>query len=348
MIRDCARRGSETVKQLLTFARGTESRQGPVQPRHLVKEIVRLLQQTFPKNIQIYTDYAQDPATVLADPSQIHQVLMNLCLNARDAMPDGGVMFIAIENQTLDETSRGLHPKARPIPYVVFKVADSGQGIPPEILDRIFDPFYTTKPLGKGTGLGLATVLGIVESHAGFVLVESPPGAGTTFQVYIPASASSEKNGEPTGDSVIPRGQGELVLIVDDEEAILRMVDNVLRRAGYLGLTSSRASEAVHLYERNHDRIRAVIADIMMPFADGRQLITMLCEQNPELPIIAMSGLATEEFQRETMKRGARFFLSKPFNAEQLLSVLGAALKRPLERTERVRQLLARDEFVPL
>jgi len=320
-------RGRETVKQLLTFARGGESQQGPVQPRHLVKEIVRLLRQTFPKNIQIYTDCAQEPATVLADPSQLHQVLMNLCVNARDAMPDGGVLFLTLENKTFDDHSVNIHPNARPVPYVVFKVSDSGTGISPEVLDRIFDPFFTTKPQGKGTGLGLATVLGIVESHRGFVLVESELGVGTTFQCFIPASASPDLVGDPKNAAAIARGHGELMLVVDDESAILRMVENVLRRGGYQTLTSSRSSEAVHLFERNHDRIRVVITDIMMPFADGRQLLTLLCEQSPNLPIIAMSGLATDEFQRETLRRGARAFLSKPFNAEELLTIVGNVLQ---------------------
>jgi PAS domain S-box-containing protein len=327
MILDSAHRGSETVKQLLTFARGTGSQQGPVQPRHLVKEIVRLLQQTFPKNIQIYTDYAQDPATVLADPSQIHQVMMNLCVNARDAMPEGEVLFITIENKTLDPSSVNIHPKARPIAYVVFKVSDSGTGIAPEILDRIFDPFFTTKLMGQGTGLGLATVLGIVDNHGGFVLVESQPGAGTTFQVYIPACAPAESAGGTREPSNVPPGHGELVLIVDDEPAILRLAENVLRRGGFLALTSSNASEAMQLYERNHDRIRAVLTDVMMPFADGRQLITLLFKEDPQLPIIAMSGLGTEEFQRETALLGARAFLCKPFSAEQLLSVLSKAIE---------------------
>jgi PAS domain S-box-containing protein len=327
MMQESARRGTETVKQILTFARGTESQRGPVQPRHLIKEIVRLLQQTLPKNIQLYIDCAQEPATVLADPSQLHQVLMNLCVNARDAMPDGGVLFITAENKTLDASSVNIHPKARPVPYVVFKVSDNGIGIPAEILDRIFDPFFTTKPHGKGTGLGLATVLGIVESHSGFVLVESQPGQGATFQVYLPASAPTETDAQRTKSSDITCAHGELVLIVDDEPAILRMTENVLRHGGYLALTSSNASEAVDLYKQNRDRIQAVITDIMMPFTDGRQLITLLKGQNPKLPIIAMSGLATRESKRETLARGACAFLSKPFTADQLLGVLNKAIK---------------------
>jgi len=322
MMQESACRGSEIVKQLLTFARGAEAKQGPVQPRHLVREIVRLIRETFPKNLQIYTDYAQEPGTVLADPSQLHQVLMNLCVNARDAMPDGGVLLITLENLTLDASCVTLHPKARPIPYVVFKVADSGIGIPPEILDRIFDPFFTTKPQGKGTGLGLATVLGIVQSHEGFVLVDSQPGQGTIFRVHIPAAATAEVSAEKPKDIESFNGHGETILLVDDEPAILRMAENVLRRAGYETLACTHTSEAVHLYERNYDRIRAVVTDIMMPFADGRQLITLLYENNPQLPIIAMSGMMSEEFQRETMTRGACAFLAKPFDAEELLSVL--------------------------
>lgn len=327
MMKESARRGADTVKQLLTFARGAESRRGPVQPRHLLKEIARLLQQTFPKNIQIYTDYAEQPATVLADPSQLHQVLMNLCVNARDAMPEGGVLFLTLENKTLDETGAKIHPKARPIPYVVFKVSDSGTGIPPEILDRIFDPFFTTKPQGKGTGLGLATVLGIAESHGGFVLVESKPGQGTTFQVFLPASAVANGTEPAAGPLLAARGRGELVLVVDDEPAVLRMAEGVLRRGGYETLAATSASQALSLFEKHHDQIRVVLTDIMMPFGDGRQLIAMLYDQDAKLPIIAMSGHATGDFQRETLKRGARTFFSKPFTAEQLLAAIADALK---------------------
>ncbi len=328
MMKDSARRGRDTVKQLLTFARGTETQKGPVQPRHLLKEIARLLQQTFPKNIQIYTDYTGEPATVLADPSQLHQVLMNLCVNARDAMPEGGVLFLTLENRTLDADTANIHPKARPTMYVVFKVSDSGTGIPPEVVDRIFDPFFTTKPQGKGTGLGLATVLGIVENHGGFVTVESVPSHGTTFQVFLPAGAATDAVGAVAETAALPRGRGELILAVDDEEAILRMVEGVLQRAGYTTLTATSASEALHLYEKHHERIRVVLTDIMMPFGDGRQLITMLYGQNPALPIIAMSGLATSEFQRETLKRGAQAFVAKPFSAEQLIETLGQLLRR--------------------
>lgn len=330
MMRESAQRGKETVHQLLTFARGAESQKGAVQPRHMLKEIARLLQQTFPKNIQIYTDYSDQLATVLADPSQLHQVLMNLCVNARDAMPEGGVLFLTAENQTLDQTTAAMqHPKARPTAYVVFKVTDSGTGIPPEILDRIFDPFFTTKPHGKGTGLGLATVLGIVENHGGFVLVESKPGHGATFSAYLPACATTEREAAAAPQVPIPRGRGEVVLVVDDEPALLRLTESVLRRGGYEVLTSARASEAIVLFERHSDRIRVVLTDIMMPFGDGRQLITLLFAQDPSLPIVAMSGLATKDFRSETLKRGARAFLAKPFNSEQLLTVLSEVLRPP-------------------
>jgi PAS domain S-box-containing protein len=328
MMEESARRGTDTVRQLLTFARGSDSPRGPVQPRHLLKEVARLLQTTFPKNIQVYTDFAGQPATVLADPSQLHQVLMNLCVNARDAMPEGGVLFLTVENTRLEEAQARLHPKAHVGEYVVIKVADSGTGIPPEILDRIFDPFFTTKPQGKGTGLGLATVLGIVESHGGFVLVESAPEKGSVFQVYLPAGSPAEGAGARAQRVGTPRGQGEVILIVDDEPAILHLAGEIVRRGGYTPLTADSASEVVHLYERNYDRIRAVLTDIMMPFGDGRQLITMLYEQNPCLPIVAMSGLATKDFQQETLKRGASAFLAKPFTGEDLLNVLGEVLQK--------------------
>jgi hypothetical protein len=327
MMKESARRGSEIVKQLLTFARGSDGVKGPIQPRHLLKEITRLLQQTFPKNIQIYSDFAGQSATVLMDPSQIHQLLMNLCVNARDAMPEGGVLSLQLGNVTLDENTAKPHPKARPISYVVFKITDSGTGIPPAVLDRIFDPFYTTKPQGKGTGLGLSTVLGIAEQHDGFVLVESQMGEGTTFQVFIPASGPVVETAGDEKPPVVPGGHGEWVLVVDDERAIARLIQSVLLKAGYQTMSASNASEAIHLYEQNHHRIQAVITDVMMPFGDGRQLIVMLYEQDPKLPIIAMSGLSSPEFQQDLKRRGAGKFLSKPFTADELLESLAEALK---------------------
>ena len=326
MMKESAQRGSDTVKQLLTFARGADSPKGPVQPRHLLKEITRLIQRTFPKNIQIYSDFTGQPSIVLADPSQLHQVLMNLCVNARDAMPEGGMLFLRMENITLDASTVRMHPKARPIPYVVFTISDSGTGIPPDVIERIFDPFFTTKAQGKGTGLGLSTVLGIVENHDGIVKVESQVGKGTTFQVFIPASTSTSQNVAASEKIVIPPGRGECVLVVDDEPALLSMAQSILRKGGYTTLSAAKASEAVHIYERNHDRIKAVLTDVMMPFGDGRQLITLLYEQDPQLPIIAMSGMSSTEFQQDLKKRGACKFLTKPFSAEELLADLAQAL----------------------
>ncbi|MBL9136912.1 MAG: response regulator [Verrucomicrobiales bacterium] len=327
MIKESARRGVDTVRQLLTFSRGgTESHRGPVNSGHLVEEIVRLLRQTLPKSIQIHAEVMDDSATVFADPSQVHQVLLNLCVNARDAMPEGGLLCLRVAEETFGENGVRLHPKARPIRYVVFSVSDSGTGIPPEILDRIFDPFFTTKPHGQGTGLGLATVLGIVESHGGFVLVESVPGSGTTFRVYLPAAKETGPSAPgakavPVPESA-PRGQGELVLIVDDEPAILQLAAGVLRHGGYRSLTTSRSSEALRLMETHGAEIRAVLTDMMMPFGDGRQLIAMLADRFPDLPILAMSGLPVAEVKRQALGSGASGFLGKPFDAEQLLRVM--------------------------
>jgi PAS domain S-box-containing protein len=331
MMHESALRGKDTVRQLLTFSRGAASQKGPVQLRHLLKEVVRLLQQTFPKNIQIYSDWSGTPFTVLADPSQLHQILMNLCVNARDAMPNGGVLSLTLENQELDASSSKLHPRARPGRYAVVKVADSGVGIAPEVMERIFDPFFTTKPRGQGTGLGLATTLGIVENHGGFVSVESTVGSGSTFTVYLPAAGIENASLSIALPQDLPRGDGELILVVDDEVAILRVAEAVLARCGYAPISASSAAEATDLFRKNKEKIKLVLTDVMMPFGDGRELISTLREIDPDVRVIAMSGHGTPDTKSALERSGARAFLSKPFTAQDLQKVLGEILRNPME-----------------
>ena len=231
-----------------------------------------------------------------------------------------------VEKETLAEGALALHPKARAIRYVVLSISDCGSGIPQEVMDRMFDPFYTTKAVGHGTGLGLSTVLGIVEGHGGFILVESTVGKGTTFRAYLPALEGSESVSTGAGPSAVPKGKGELILVVDDESAILQVARDVLSRGGYAVLTATNSSEALGLVEKHRGELKAVITDIMMPFGDGRALIAVLRAQLPKLTVIAMSGLSSEEFQAETLARGANGFLRKPFVAADMLETLGRLL----------------------
>lgn len=331
MMHESALRGKDTVRQLLTFSRGAASQKGPVQLRHLLKEVVRLLQQTFPKNIQIYSDWSGTPFTVLADPSQLHQVLMNLCVNARDAMPNGGVLSLSLENQELDASSAALYPRARPGRYAVLRVADSGTGIAPEVMERIFDPFFTTKPRGQGTGLGLATTLGIVENHGGFVSVDSTVGSGSTFTVYLPAVGVESDSPSPPLPQDLPRGDGELILVVDDEAAILRVAEAVLARCGYAPMAASSAAEATDLFRKHKEKVKLVLTDVMMPFGDGRELLSTLREIDPDVRVIAMSGHGTPDTKSALERSGARAFLSKPFTAQDLQKVVGEILRNSAE-----------------
>jgi PAS domain S-box-containing protein len=326
MMRESARRGSDTVRQLLTFGRGTDTQKGPVQPRHLLKEIERLVRRTFPKNVQIYADYAGAPWPVIADPSQLHQVLVNLCVNARDAMPGGGLLFIGLENCELDEIGARVHPAATPGRYVVIRVSDSGTGMANDVREHIFDPFFTTKPPGSGTGLGLATVLGIVSSHDGFVLVESEVGRGSTFKIYLPAAAGSAVSADSRPTASLPAGTGELVLVVDDESTVRLMTEALLRRHGYRVIAASSPSEALELLSSAELDVRVVLTDIMMPGGDGLDLIRKVVARRPAPAVVAMSGLATVSSKAEALKLGARGLIGKPFSAEQLLLVLRSAL----------------------
>src|SRR5262249_46844327 len=209
ILESSAKRGADMVKQVLTFARGVDGERVLLQTRHLIKEVTKIMGETFPKTIQVKSNVSEKLWTIMGDATQLHQVLLNLAVNARDAMPDGGTITVTAENTSLEQIPEQKNFDAKPGFYVVIKVSDSGTGIPPEVIDKIFEPFFTTKEMGKGTGLGLSTVLGIVKSHGGFVQVETEINKGTTFLVYLPASEAAQNQTVDTDPKQMPSGHGE-------------------------------------------------------------------------------------------------------------------------------------------
>ena len=324
-----AQRGTALVKQILTFARGLEGECGSVQIRHLILEIQQIIQETFPKKIELDINVPKNLWTVKGDANQLHQVLMNLVVNARDAMPQGGKLTITGENVTVNNDYARLHLDASKGSYVLITVTDNGTGIPSEIVKRIFEPFFTTKKIGRGTGLGLSTVISIVKSHGGFVNVANVASnsklfpRGSQFQVFLPASeklAIIEKMKE------LPLGNGELILVVDDEPSIREVAKATLETYNYRVLTARDGIEALTLYARNLNEIDIVLIDIIMPLMDGQTAIRNLKKINPEVKIIAVSGLVSncELITELGNKFGA--FLAKPYTTEKLLTTLCSQL----------------------
>ncbi len=319
------KRGTELVGQVLSFARGglegdrTDfSLRKTVQIRHLLKEIQYIIAETFPKSIQLYTDIKPDLWKICGDTTQLHQVLMNLVVNARDAMPNGGRLKISAENRVIDKDYAQIDIEAKPGCYIVISVKDTGTGIPPEIIERIFEPFFTTKEVGKGTGLGLSTVIGIVKSHDGFVNVDSELG-GTSFQVYLPAAEGNTD--QQVEELELPKGNGELILVVDDESAIRETTKTILETYNYQVLTAGDGVEALTLYAQYHQEISVVLVDMMMPLMDGSITIYSLHKINPESKIIAISGVASNE-QIALSAGNSVTFLSKPCTAKDLLQTI--------------------------
>jgi two-component system, cell cycle sensor histidine kinase and response regulator CckA len=329
-IAQSARRGADIVKQVLTFARGIEGERVPIQPRHIIKEMIRMARETFPRSFQFQVEVPNDLRQVLGDPTQLHQVLLNLSVNARDAMPGGGRLGYSARNAEVDALFAQANPDARPGPHVVLRVEDSGTGIPAEVLDRIFEPFFTTKEQGKGTGLGLSTVLGIVRSHGGFVTVQSEIGVGTAFEVWLPASQGADAGTASPETEPLPEGDNELVLVVDDETGILQVTRTMLERHGYRVLTAGDGAMALGELSRHLDEVRLVVTDIMMPVMDGVQLIHVLRRMNPELRIIASSGLlgmpGVKDRTEEVLAQGVKHILHKPYSIENLLRAVNDEL----------------------
>ncbi len=318
------KRGAALIKQVLSFARGIEGKKVTLQVRHLILEIEQIIRETFPKSIDFSTDIDSNLWTVSGDATQLHQVLMNLVVNALDAMPGGGTLKTSAKNIVIDENYARIHIDAQVGAYIAIAIADTGTGIAPETLARIFEPFFTTKNIGKGTGLGLSTVMGIVKSHGGFIQVYSELGQGTEFQVYLPAIQAIVT--PENSNSELPLGDGELILVVDDESAIREVTKASLEIYNYKVLTAADGIEAVAIYTEHQAEISVVLTDMMMPFMDGPDTIRTLQKINPQVKIIAISGLSSSERLADAASSGITNFLSKPFSAKELLQVLSGVL----------------------
>ncbi len=329
MMQASAGRGAEIIKQLLTFSRGQDGERSLVQPRHLLNEIVLLMRETFPREIELPQRLPSSLWTVMADPTQLHQVLLNLCVNARDAMPAGGRLTLAAKNVTIVAGTPTLPPEAQSGPYLAISVSDTGHGVPPEIKHRIFEPFFTTKPVGKGTGLGLSTVLGIVRHHGGFVTLDSTPHVGSTFTVYLPAIPDGVATTTATPAPALlaaPKSGGQLILVVDDERDIRDTIRVVLERHHYHVVTASQGEDALTQYLRHRKTVRLVITDLMMPVMNGLTLIRTLHAIDPALKILAVSGLNDVAQHQELAALGVPEALQKPFDGPVLLAAVAHQL----------------------
>lgn len=324
-----AQRGGEMVKQILTFARGGKETQErlPVDLTTTIRELRRMVQRTFPKNIHSVFDFPSDLWTVVADPTQIYQVMLNLCMNARDAMPKGGELRVRLENVLMEESRRSGQLELRAGPHVLLEVRDSGIGIPPELWDKLFDPFFTTKPIGEGTGLGLATLQQIVTKHGGRVEFTSKAGEGTAFKVYLPADAKG-KQAHANGDGAeqLPSGNGEFILLVDDEDPVRLLTKQILNRFGYEVNSCASGETAVQALERDTSAFDLMIVDMDMPGMTGPKVIRLVRGLRPDIPILGCSGHAKPEVIDDARQAGMNAFLNKPYSAKQLLQHISRLL----------------------
>jgi PAS domain S-box-containing protein len=318
-------RGADIVKQVTLFARGANGERVPMQLKYQVLETTKMLRQTFPKSITLECKMAPGLWLVTGNATQIDQVLLNLCINARDAMPDGGRLQVTAENVEVDAPYASMVTEAKPGPYVRLEIKDTGTGIEAAILDRIFDPFFTTKAPGKGTGLGLSTVLGIVRSHGGFINVTSAAHNGSTFSVFLPALPGATAPGPDAETPAPPKGNGEVVLVVDDEEAVRAVAVKLLEANGYTALTAVDGADGLAVYTQHRHRVNVVLTDLIMPHMDGATLARVLRKLDPKVRIVASTGLSSLESGAEPSgfkPEEVTALLTKPYTAEKLLHTL--------------------------
>lgn len=322
----CAQRGAEMVSQVLSFARGVTGERIEVQLAHLVREVEKTANDTFLKQVEVRTKLAPDLWKVWGDPAQLQQVLLNLCVNARDAMPAGGTVCLSAENVVIDAQADS-DPELTVGSYVCLQVEDNGTGMAPATLAKIFDPFFTTKEIGQGTGLGLSTALAIVKGHQGLLRVESRLGVGSRFKVFLPACAEEEAaTVTPAGE--IPCGERELILIIDDEEAFRQVTRQTLESFGYRVVVAADGAEGLALVASRRSEISVVLTDMMMPGMSGPTVIRVLQRLAPDIRIIATSGVPATASGYGAIPPGTQRFLPKPFGAETLLKTLAELLGR--------------------
>ncbi len=331
MIDAGTKRGAHIIRQVLVFSRGTRGQRKTLLLVEILAELEGFIRETFPREITFIVKIGPGLKPILADATQIHQVIMNLCLNARDAMlPKGGVITVNARNVEVTPEEAQPHPQAKPGPHIVIEVSDTGHGMDAKTAERIFDPFFTTKDVGMGSGLGLSSALGIVRSHQGFITVSSEPGAGATFRVFIPADETAQAPlAEAPRKTAYTQGNGERVLVVDDEEMLRNTTKLILESNGYVVITAADGRQALELFRQEAGGVKAVLTDIMMPEMDGIALIKALRVKDPKLPILVSSGHIQEKHIEILAALKVTEILVKPYGAEKLLSALHALLTAP-------------------
>ena len=324
-INQAAKNGADLVQRLLTFSRKTEARPRPLNLNKRIEQLQKMLSRTLPKMIEIEPSLAYGLIEINADPTQIDQVLMNLAVNAMDAMPEGGRLAITTENVTLDEAYAKTHLGAKPGRYVLLSVSDTGQGMDKDTVQHIFEPFFTTKGPGEGTGLGLAMVYGIVKQHGGYITCYSEPGEGTTFRMYFPALVSDEELLVIEAQA-LPQGGSETILLVDDEELIRDLGARILTKAGYKVIKASNGKEALDIYRARSQEISLVILDLIMPEMAGRQCLEGILSLDPAAKVVIASGHSIDGRTKQILTSMGKEFIRKPYDVRQVLEVVRTVL----------------------
>jgi CheY-like chemotaxis protein len=322
-----ADRAAGLTRQLLAFSSRQVITQQAVALDQLVQNMQNMLQRVIGPEIQISTEVWPDLTPVLADTTQVEQILVNLVINARDAMPRGGKIAIELRNIELDKIGVAAHPSLQPGDYVEMSVSDTGTGMDTETLSRIFEPFFTTKDSGKGTGLGLATVYGIVQQNNGAIEVQSRVGHGTTFHIYLPRATDL---GKPAPMVAAGAGAGsETILLVEDDDRVRALVSNMLRKNGFTVLLASAGDQALEIAARHRGRIHLLLTDVLMPGLNGRMLSERLTAARPETRVLYMSGYSDDDILRLGVKKATAHFIQKPFSVDALVHKVRETLNSP-------------------